>query len=368
MCRPFFIYTLNIGKKTVQNAMKKKSHGDFAAQDERGRFPSANKTSSERLAKVRRHIESFPRMESHYVRKTSKRQYLSPDLSIRQMWEYCKESCKTKTMKPVAEKTYRDIFCTEYNLLFCTEYNLSFYKPKKDQCSLCNVYEMKKKQVTLDEIWNNSMLTIMRENDNQGMKKRKTKSKHKCNQHYHAAMFDLLAVLSTPCSLVGELYYKRKLACYDLSFYSLGDQNCTCYLWDECQAGHGSCEIATCLQMHTSSVTSRNPAIKEVTYFSDRCGGQNRNQFVASSLISLHKSETLDIINHKFFERGHSHMESDAIHSSIEHGKTNTSVHVPSNWNTVILKARQKKPYIIVPVNTETSWISSLSVKINVQV
>lgn len=123
------------------------------------------------------------------------------------------------------------------------------------------------------------------------------------------------------------------------------------------------------LQMHTSSVTSGNPAIKEVTYFSDTCGGQNRNQFVASSLIySLHKSETLDIINHKFFERGHSHMESDAIHSSIEHAKKNTSVHVPSNWNTVILTARQKKPYIIVPVNTETSWISSLSVTINVQV
>ena len=102
VCSSFFINTLNIGKKTVHNAMKKKSHGVFAAQDERGIFPSANKTSSEQLAEVRRHIEQFPRMESHYVRKTSKRQYLSPDLSIRQMWEYYKESCKTKTMKPVA--------------------------------------------------------------------------------------------------------------------------------------------------------------------------------------------------------------------------------------------------------------------------
>ena len=343
VCRSFFINTLNIGKKTVQNAMKKKSHGVFAAQDERGRFPSANKTSSERLAEVRRHIESVPRMESHYVRKTSKRQYLSPDLSIRQMWEYYKESCKTKTMKPVAEKTYRDIFCTEYNL--------SFYKPKKDQCSLCNVYEMKKKQGTLDENMEQQYADHHERKRQSRDEKEKDKEQAQIQPTYYAATFDLQAVLSTPCSLVGELFYKRKLACYNLSFYSLGDQNGTCYLWDECQAGRGSCEIATCLQMHTNSVTSGNPAIKEITYFSDTCGGQNRNQFVASSLIySLHKSETLDIINHKFFERGHSHMESDTIHSSIEHAKKNTPVYVPSNWNTVILKARQKKPYIIVPV------------------
>ena len=49
VCRSFFIKTLDIGKKTVQTAMKKKAHGVFAAQDGRGRFPSANKTSQERL-------------------------------------------------------------------------------------------------------------------------------------------------------------------------------------------------------------------------------------------------------------------------------------------------------------------------------
>ena len=62
---------------------------------------------------------------------------------IRHMWENKMKIFKKKSMKPFEEKKYRDIFCTKYNLSFC--------KVKKDQCSLCNIYEMRKKQCTLDE-------------------------------------------------------------------------------------------------------------------------------------------------------------------------------------------------------------------------
>ena len=75
----------------------------------------------------------------------------------------------------------------------------------------------------------------------------------------------------------------------------------------------------------------------------------NRNQFVAPCLLYLlNKLETLEIINHKFFERGHSHMESDTIHSAVERAKTNTPVYVPVNWYTVIVKARKKNLYVVV--------------------
>jgi len=29
-----------------------------------------------------------------------------------------------------------------YRKVFCTEFNLSFFKPKKDQCSVCSTYNM----------------------------------------------------------------------------------------------------------------------------------------------------------------------------------------------------------------------------------
>lgn len=41
-------------------------------------------------------------------------------------------------------------------------------------------------------------------------------------------------------------------------------------------------------------------------------------------------------------------MECDSIHASIEHAKSLTKVHVPSQWETVTSLARRKQPYIVV--------------------
>ena len=84
-------------------------------------------------------------MESHYTRKESQRQYLAQDLSIRTMWELYKEKSLKDGEEFVKEhtKSYRNIFCEDYNL--------SFFKPKKDQCSLCARYENLKRMGKLDD-------------------------------------------------------------------------------------------------------------------------------------------------------------------------------------------------------------------------
>ena len=168
---------------------------------------------------------------------------------------------------------------------------------------------------------------------------------------FHSCTFDLEAVLSTPCSLVGEFYYKRKLSCYNLSFYSFGDRKGICYLWDESQGGRGSSEIGSCLLMYISRLTDHTSAIKEITLYSDSCGGQNRNQFVLSALVyAININNKLEIINQNFFERGHSEMEADSMHSAIEQAKKCTSIFVPSQWATVISMARKRHPYIGTPL------------------
>ena len=43
-----------------------------------------------------------------------------------------KDICESKGIEPVKEGKYRQIFCDDFNL--------SFFKPKKDQCSLCAKY------------------------------------------------------------------------------------------------------------------------------------------------------------------------------------------------------------------------------------
>lgn len=64
----------------------------------------------------------------------------------------------------------------------------------------------------------------------------------------------------------------------------------------------------------------------------------------------MNQDGRVDVINQKFFERGHSQMESDSVHSSIETAKRRTSVYVPSQWHTVVSLARRKKPCVVIPL------------------
>lgn len=157
-------------------------------------------------------------------------------------------------------------------------------------------------------------------------------------------------MLTTPCSLVSELYYSRKLCCYNLTFYSLSDKHVTCHLWDETQRKRDSCEIATCLMKQTQSVCSSTP-IEHITYFSDTCGGQNRNKFVAASFVYvISKCPCLKTLKQKFLQSGHSQMECDSVHATIENVKKKNSIYVPSQWITLIFNARKRNPYVTIPL------------------
>ena len=235
---------------------------------------------------------------------------------------------------------------SKYREIFCQSYNLSFYKPKKDQCSLCNLYESKKASGTLDEETEKKYSEHIERKLEARLQKDQDKEKARKDKSFYVATFDLEAVLTTPCSLVSELYYSRKLCCYNLSIYNLADATGICHVWDETQGKRGANEVATCIVKNTSSVCSGSN-VKEVTYYSDTCGGQNRNQFLAASLLySLEKHTQLLKINQKFLQSGHSQMECDSIHSTIETAKRKTSVFVPSQWNTVIKLARKKNPIV----------------------
>jgi hypothetical protein len=130
-----FCATLDISDKTVRCALKKKGEiGAFSGEDQRGKQVPKNKTANEDLDGVRRHIDSFPAMESHYCRKDSARKYLDSGLSIRKMvLDLYPAWCEDNGYNPVKENVYRNVFTKEYNL--------GFHAPKKDLCLTCAKYE-----------------------------------------------------------------------------------------------------------------------------------------------------------------------------------------------------------------------------------
>lgn len=73
----------------------------------------------------------------------------------------------------------------------------------------------------------------------------------------------------------------------------------------------------------------------ELCFFSDNCGGQNRNRFLYS--MWEYASFTMKVkITHTFLGRGHTQSEGDSMHSCVEHAKKGKSIYVPAQWITLV--------------------------------
>lgn len=59
-----------------------------------------------------------------------------------------------------------------------------------------------------------------------------------------------------------------------------------------------------------------------IAFYSDTCGGQNKNMMVMSIFQwAIHQHATLKTNDHKFLVPGHTHLECDIDHSVIERAK-----------------------------------------------
>lgn len=74
--------------------------------------------------------------------------------------------------------------------------------------------------------------------------------------------------------------------------------------------------------------------------------GQNKNQTVVCMLgHMLMKHPTLNSIQLKFLEAGHTYMPCDTAHSAIEREGRSKSIHIPQDWIPVIRNACNSNPY-----------------------
>ena len=93
VCKSFFCNTIAIGKSAapVMMALQNKSViGAFDGADKRGKHKPWNKTSPLKIATVIDHINTIPKMASHYCRKDSKKDYIDPDLTVPKLYDLYK--------------------------------------------------------------------------------------------------------------------------------------------------------------------------------------------------------------------------------------------------------------------------------------
>lgn len=93
---------------------------------------------------------------------------------------------------------------------------------------------------------------------------------------------------------------------------------------------HGSNEIATCLLKFMKH--KKENGVKSFCFYSDNCGGQNRNRFIFA--MWEYAAFKLKIkITHTFLEKGHTQNEGDSVHACIERAQKG-KIYIPAMGNT----------------------------------
>lgn len=327
VCKAFFLSTLQISDQMVLPNLRKAVNG---IRPPTIRPPPANKIPDDIKQTIRDHINKFYRIESHYCRSTTQREYLEPTLNKKKMYLLYQQS---ELNNPRVKQHL-------YSHVFDTEFNLGFHHPSKDQCNTCDQYERAKSAgvVTAD------MDTAKIDHDRRKDAARKSKESDKKNPEVAVFTYDLQQVLTCPKLKVGQAYYKRKLNCYNLTFYNLKSNVGDCFFWHEGECGRGANEIATAVIKMLQKLDEAGE--RRVVLYSDTCGAQNRNSILGTAIINfLAQAENITSVEQKFFESGHSQMECDSMHSAIEYALHHLDISIPSDFYQSIQMARRQKPY-----------------------
>ncbi|KAJ8688004.1 hypothetical protein QAD02_023799 [Eretmocerus hayati] len=343
VCKVMFMNTLGISGKFVNTALKKARNKSEAIVDRRGRNrgtkDNLNKVRTELRASVVKHINLFPRIESHYARKDSNKEYLSSELSLNKMYKLYETWSLKKYGTSASKWVYSDVFNTEFNI--------SFYKPKKDLCNLCEQYknsspdEKRNLQKKYDDhISNKLKVRELKEVDS-------LIAKQPQNTYISVACFDLEKVLSYPKAETNALHYLSKFHTYNETIYDVGKHKGYCYVWPEHEAKRGSDETASVVLDYLDRKESEG--FKEFILYCDNCAGQNKNRMVIGMCLYASIKFKIRIIL-RFLEVGHTQNEGDSVHAMIEKNSRHRDVWTHDDWVQVILTARTTKPYRVIDV------------------
>lgn len=331
VCKTMFLNTLGIGKWT---ALSWKNHPRSANDSTLNRETSSNRVKPFEADKkeLESFLNSLPTMESHYCRSSSKKKYLLPEWpSKKNLYDfYVKDWCKSRNVKHLSIAS----FMNALNL-----HNIALFLPKKDQCEKCASY--KTGQMDPDQY----NLHVLKKNEAREEKKRDSLTEP------YVFTVDLQAVLMAPKSNISSLYYKTKLCVHNLCFFNLQSKDGYCYVWNETEGGINAEEFATIYAnfLETKVLpqisTNQGSELPKVILYSDGCSYQNRNSVVTNALLNVAMRHKITIIQ-KYLEVGHTQMEADAMHSTIERRVRKRVINVPAEYAYVCKTAREKpRPY-----------------------
>ncbi|KAF6203203.1 hypothetical protein GE061_003621 [Apolygus lucorum] len=243
-----------------------------------------------------------------------------------QLFELYKLKCQEVSIKPMS----RFVFDKK-----CKANKLSIYTPRKDRCDTCIQFEINKtlsKEAFDAHRAMKDMARAEKEND-----------KNLAKQGLiHVICCDVMKVTLLPITDASSSYYKMKLAMHNFTVYNLANHEAVCYWFCETEANLVASTFASCLVSFLNDLL--DTGLKDVTIYSDGCPYQNRNNVLSNALLHFSMERNI-VINQKYLEKGHTQMEGDSVHSTIEHVLNKTKVYLPYELLQITERARKEPPY-----------------------
>lgn len=342
VCKEFYLTTLDISQRRISyyHDHKDKSTG-LPKSDARGKHikkcvPEAKKEF------VREHIRSFPRVESHYCRSKTKKEYLESTLTLQKMYAMYTEACEDA---PVKLSMYRHIFNTEFNI--------EFQKPKKDRCDLC---EEQRTYETNGEAMGSDFKTKYEAHVARKFETKEERHKDRSGNET-VICIDLQNVIALPRANISCFFYRRKLNVYNLTAHCKHNlqKEGYCCIWDESQAGRTGNDMASAAVAILAKVLQKHPDISKMIIWSDSCIPQNKNSYMSLAILKfMENNPQILSIEQKFCEPGHSSIqEVDSLHSQIEKVLRFSEVYSPLGFVRLLLKVNEKNPLQVIHLQTD---------------
>ncbi len=279
-------------------------------------------------------LQDLPKLEIHYCRKDTKKKYLEPVFrSISELYSVYVTKCTEDSVVPIARSTFYDMI---------DRMKIGIHMPKKDLCDTCTSFEagnLTKEEFDLHQQKKESART-----------EKETDKTNAISGNVHVIAKDVQKVLLSPMMTASALYYKTKLVVHNFTIFDLATSDVKCFIWDETQADLVGSVFATCLISYLDEFFKDDLPI---IIYSDGCTSQNRNAILSNALIH-YSVKTKKTVIQKYLEKGHTQMEVDSVHATIERKINSRTIYLPQDYTDLIQSARVKeKPYEVQYMSNE---------------